>query len=285
MRILLFIPMIFSFLFGSESVFDKAMDLYEKEEYAASLDAYKQGMKEFEGEKQAIRYNIAQLHLKLDTIPEAMSYFSQASKGGQSTLGSDAFNNHGAILATKPLPKADEKQGASSPGAAFPGGPAGEKGGVSMEQLQSSLEFFKSALRKNHDNETARFNYELVKKMMQKRQEQQDQENDQNEDQQEKDDKEKQEEENENKKQEEQDQPKKGEENQQNQQQDPQDQDQQNQQNNQQQKPGEEGQEAEMSQAQAKALLDALEENEKKFIQQLRKRNKKRPRRNDGPQW
>ena len=135
--------------------------------------------------------------------------------------------------------------------------------GNDPQKIDQAIETLKKALREDPENDLARYNYEVLKRR--KEQNKQNQNQDQNQDQ---------------------------DQNKEDQQDNKQNQD--NQQNDQKrntpkQRQGTEGQEPqpqqEISMEQAKMLLEGMKENEKRFLQQLRKSAKTRPSPDGTPDW
>lgn len=266
-------------LFGPPSVPQQAKEKYDSEAFLESAALYSQALETYPGQRAALNFNIAQSYLRADSAHRALTFMSQATGIGKVNpeLASMAWNNIGGLHAAAP------QQGA--PG--MPGQPTqpqaaqGEEDALSP--IEQALEDFKNALRNNPENDLARYNYELLKRKQQQQQQQQDQNEDKEEnkedekkDEEKKDDQQK-DQQNDQKKDQQKDQQKE------NQQQENKENKGQNQQQQQQQQG--EGQEQKMSMDQAKMLLEAMNQNEKKFLQQLQKSKKKRPQRHKGPEW
>lgn len=162
--------------------------------------------------------------------------------------------------------------------------------------MNQALNEFKQALIRNPGNEQARYNYELLKKLIQQQQEQEQQNQDQQQDQQQ-DDQQKQDQQNkdqqqqdqENKDQEQQEQ----EQQQQNQDQNDQQEQEQQQEQDQQQQPEEEDpmeklmeklKEMNIPLEKAQMILEAMKNNEIQYVQQ-KKRKASKPRNSDKPDW
>lgn len=288
-------------LFGGPSNPELAVERWEAEKYGESLALFMDSFEDYDDQRKALEFNIAQCYLKIDSAQTAMSWYSKASNVNKldAQLASMSWNNIGALQSqAQPAPVPGQGPGGATPG--MPGMPPG--GGMSPQaggpqgtpqqadpkaQIQQALGSLKQSLKLYHDNEEARYNYELLKRKLQQM-EQQQQQQEQNEDQQEnKDDQEQQQDqeqkqddkgEQKNKEESEAKQP----DNQENK-----GQQQQNQNGNQgqnQQQQGE-GQQQEMSVEQAQMLLEAMNQNEKKFLQQLQKKKQVRPRSQNGPDW
>lgn len=257
-------------IFSVSGLVTEAMEAYAKGDYLTAALKFQEavGHSHYDGKEQPLYYNVAQSYLLTDsaTIAQrfpgdpsdssgvkpspqnfALRYFSNATKGGDKFISSEAWNNVGVLLAMD-------------------------------QEIEPALEAFREAMRKFPDNSVARYNYELLlKKQQQQQQENQDQEKPENQEQEKNDD------------QQNQDQQEKQDQNQ-DQNQDKNQPDQQNQQekekeekdgqsgNQENQKPknsensGEQQEHREIPMDQAKMLLEAMNENEKKFLQQLRKK-------------
>jgi len=167
-----------------------------------------------------------------------------------------------------------------------------------MGKYDVALEQFKNSLRANPDNNDSRYNYELLKRLMQENQQQQNQNQDQqnkdqeNEDQQDQDQQQQ-------KQQDQQDQNQDQQQNEQNQQQQDQQEQEEKEQEQQQQKSESEEEENEEQKAQpqpqdmeemeiseemAKMILEAMRNNEIQYIQQNKKKAKK-PKDKSKPDW
>ena len=171
-----------------------------------------------------------------------------------------------------------------------------------MGKYDVALEQFKNSLRANPENNDARYNYELLKRLMQKNQQQQQNQQQQNKDQQNKDqqNKDQQNQDQQQQDQQQQDQQNEDEQNQEQQQNEQQQQDQEKQeeeQQKQQQESSEEENEKEQAQPQpqdmeemeiseemARMILEAMRNNEVQYIQQTQKKATK-PKDNSKPDW
>jgi tetratricopeptide (TPR) repeat protein len=258
-------------LFGSPSNPKQGFQLFEDGKYAEALTFYVNSLQEYPDQRPHLNFNIAQCNLLTDSLTTALGFFSQAANIGRvdKKLSSLAWNQIGGLHASMPL---DGPQG---------GGAQAQGTGPGEEQanpIEIALEDFKNALRMDPENDLARYNYELLKRKLQQQQDQQKDEEKKDENKDEKEDKE-----NENKKddskQDKQDQNKKEK---QEQKKPDNEENKGNQGKNQQE--GEPSQEK-MSMEQAKMLLEAMNQNEKMFLQQLQKAKQKKGPRNKGPEW
>lgn len=269
MRKGLLVIMFLGWLFGPPSAVQNAAESYKAQKYAEAVAAFSTAHDNYPRQHAALNFNTAQCWLHLDSLAQATSWYGKVTNASQQApqMGSWAWNNLGCIFASA-QPAAGPMGG---PQGAMPaqGAPMGaQQGGANpMDQLAQALQAFKDALKLDHDNEFARYNYELIKRKMQQQQQQQDQQQDQQDQQQD-----------EQQKKENQDQQKGKDQ----QQESPQNQE--NKGNQGQQKPGE-GEAQQMSPEEAKRLLDAMNANEKKFLQQIEKGKKHRTYNEDGPDW
>ena len=233
---------------------------------------------------------------KLQFFDIAESNYKQLKDVGNKLIASSAFNQLG-IIAYKMSQQSKDQQ---------------------KTFIETALSRFKNAIRKNPKNESARYNYELLKKLSEQQQEQEQQQQDQNQEQQQKDQQDKQEQNNEQQKKEEQNQEgqdkqeqeqkeQQQKEEQQDQQQgkgEEQEQEQEEQQNEQkqdkenqdEQQDGQEEKEDPMqqildklkemniSQEKAQMILEAMKNNEIQYIQQNQRKASKRKDRNK-PDW
>ncbi len=210
--------------------------LYEKEEFSQAASLYRQGVLDVQEKgpgtvHSGLLNNLGASLFKQGEYEQAASAFASSSRMAEN-LNSAVRANYNAGNAA-----------------------------AMQRELETALEFYKSALLSDPDNEDAKFNYEYVKRQLEEQQ-QQDQEQDQDSDQQ-------------------QDQNQ-----QQNDQQDNQDQDQQqNSDQDQQQDPQQDPSDSreqqnpnELSQEEALRILQALENEEEQLLRQIQKM-KTRPRR------
>jgi Ca-activated chloride channel homolog len=255
--------LIFGWLFGPPSDVQNAKEAFLAKKYSEAATLYTSVLEQYASQHPSINFNIGQSWLFQDSTTKATAWFGRVTNGSQQDpqMASWAWNQIGTVFATKegqPGASSQQFSPGSQPGNAMavPGmqGKGGEQAGSSLDQ---ALQAFKDALKLDHDNDIARYNYELIKRKIQQQQQQQQQQEQQQE--------EKKEEQQEKKPKPDQNKaPKK--ENQGGQQGEPQDTEQ-------------------MSPQEAERILEAMNSNEKKFLQQLEKRKKHRTYNNDGPDW
>lgn len=278
---------LFGGLFGGPSAPERAQEKYEAQEYGLALGLYQEAdsLDEYRGQGRAIDFNRGQCHLRMDSLDLAFTTYSKVTQMDAKDKGRDrnrqmaswAWNNIGFVQVKQY--GAAQQQGASPMGGNMAPAPGQGQGPDSQDLIKEALESFKQALRNDPDNDIARYNYELLlRQMQQQQQENKEEQQDQDDEQQQNQDQDQQQ--------------------QQEQQQDQQEKQQQdkpkpkpnpeNQENKGQNKKQNEGQSPKepMEMQQAKQLLEAMNEKEKQFIQQLEKRQQKgKPKSNSGPDW
>ncbi len=283
-------------LFGGLSVPERAAEKMEAEEYAEAILLYDSTLilSGYEDEYKAIHFNIGQANYLRDSVHLAQTSYSKCTNLAarekeslkQRQLGSWAWTNIG--IGRIKLGEQQEEQG-SSPmainGANMPNMGPSQPQGDPTEKFGEALKAFKEALKLDPENETARFDYELLKRRMmemekQKNEQDNDKKDDSQDQDQEKDDQDKSDQDDQQKKDDQQG------ESDQKKQPKPDNTEKKGQSPDQKNTQGE-PQEQEMTRDQAAQLLEAMNEKEKQFIQQLEKQSPKkgRKRRNDGPDW
>ena len=219
----------------------------------------------------------------LSAVSDQLRYFDIADANYRSltdaqepTIASSAYNQMGIISYKLSEQSPDERE----------------------SFMQSSLSNFKNALKKNPQNESARYNYELLKKIKRQQEEQEQQQQDQNKDQekkedQEKKDQEKKDQENKDKQDQENKDQEKQDQEQQDQDQQKKDQENQDQKDQDQQQPEEEDpmqkikdklKEMNISPEKAEMILEAMKNNEIQYVQQNKRKASKR-KKSDKPDW
>jgi flagellar biosynthesis GTPase FlhF len=265
MRTLLLISLFIGGLFGGPSAPQQAEEKFKAKQFADAARLYQEAIERYPGQRAALEYNIGQAYLFLDSTHLALNWWGRAAESKlQEYPASYGHNNVGVLTASTPATPPAPAQGPAGASAQ-----AGDPMQQQLDQMTRALESFKSAMRRLPENDIARYNYEVLKRRKQQleQQQQQQQQNQENQDQQQNQDQQKEEKDDQ----------------QQNQQQDKK----RSKSNTEKQGQSEEEQaEAEqMGMQEAKMLLEAMKENEKKFLQQLEKSKKHRPNRQDGPDW
>ena len=289
MRNTLLSIMLFGGLFGGPSEPEKGQEKYEEKKYAEALTHFQTAdtLDDYRGQQFATGFNAGQCFLNMDSLARATALFSKSTNLNKEQKGRElnrqvaswAWNNIG-YGQVKQM-EAAQQQGASPMGGGNMMPPTGPQGAQAdaKDQILEALNSFKNALRQDPDNDIARYNYELLQRRMQQQQQQQ------QEDQQDQDDEQQQNQDQDQQQQQEQQQDQKEKDQQQKEKPKPNPDNQENKGQNKNQNQGQSPQEP-MEMQQAKQLLEAMNEKEKQFIQQLeKKRQKGKPKRNDGPDW
>ncbi len=115
--------------------FENATELYYQKKYGEAIAAYKQLIAKYPDDATEIQFNMAQCYLKLDSTEVALSLLHNAEKTEKLDLKANVFNSIGYLL-------------------------------IQKDKKKDALEQFRKALESNPDNETARFNYELLLKQL-----------------------------------------------------------------------------------------------------------------------
>jgi tetratricopeptide (TPR) repeat protein len=263
MRKGLLVIMFLGWLFGPPSAVQEASKAYEAQQYAKAVAGFSTAHDAYPRQHPQLNFNTAQAWLRLDSVAQATSWYGKVTNASQQApqLGSWAWNNLGCIYAAPPA----SSNPAAGQGMPMMGGQMPGQGGADPKaQLEQALQAFKDALKLDPDNEIARYNYELIKHKIRQQQQQQQQDQQQEQEQEEEQQKDKQDQ-----------QPQK----------DQQKDSPQNQENKGNQGQGEGENAAQMSEVEAQRLLDAMNANEKKFLQQIEKGKKHRTYNEDGPDW
>ena len=296
----------------SNALKKEARNFYDEENYQAAITAYGQLLDSLLVQDEDAKLNMANAAYLLaygdtetlgilseasenpesldeaavEKASESLKYASIASnnydylanKGQDKAIASSAFNQKGIIAYKRSeVAKAEEKKGLT----------------------EQALNDFKNSLRKNPTNESARYNYELLKKLI-REQEQQEQDNEDNKDEKEKQDEEKKDQEQKDKQdqqekdEEQKDQEKKDQEQQENKdQQNKEEQEKKEEQDSDQEKPEEQDpleklkeklEEMNISPEKAQMILEAMKNSEVQYVQQnKRKATKKKD--SSKPDW
>lgn len=128
--------MLLSTLPGTTSLLQEGIDQFDAGQFQSSAETFTYGISQHPELQQALRYNIAQAYLRLDSLNQAQTFFEQAfTAPNHPELASQASNHLGVILVRK-------------------------------GQYAPALEYFRRALILDANNEQARYNYELLSKRM-----------------------------------------------------------------------------------------------------------------------
>jgi hypothetical protein len=263
---LLFI-MFLSWLFGPPSNVQRGFELFESGKFQEAAQLWEAELENYPGQSMAFHHNLGLAYFNGDSVARSMEQFAKVANMAKQDpiLASWSFNNSGVgiLKKTGDEQQAQQQQAQQGMGMGMGMGMQGQAQQQgqqdAMASMEQALKSFQEALRLDHNNSIARYNYELLKHKMQQQQQQQEQ---QNEDQQQQN-KDQQQEQNQNQQGQDQqeDSPPK------------QENSGQNQGNGQGQNEGAAG---EMTEQEAQRLLDALNANEKKFLQQLEKGKKRK---------
>lgn len=246
---------------------DQAAEAYNNGNYEEAINNYSYLYDSLGQDNDKILLNLSNAYFKAQDTASAFFHYNKLTESGDDNVRSIAYQQLGVIA-------------------------------NNMGKYDVALEEFKNSLRANPANNDARYNYELLKRLMEDNQQQQNQNQQQNKDQQNQD---QQDQEQDQQQQQQQDQQEKEEQNQdqqQNQQNQQQDQEQQEQEKEQQQQESEEEEneeqqaqpqpqdmeEMEISEEMAKMILEAMRNNEIQYIQQNKKKATK-PKDNSKPDW
>lgn len=269
-------------LFGPPSKVQVAYDNYKAGKYLDAAKTYASETPNYPDQAPAMNFNTGQGYFFADSLQLAMTQFGKVCNMSTQDpeLGSIAWNNVG-ILHLVSLEQAQkqaqqaQQQGmqAGTMQGAQPSAPNQEE---MKAKMMIALQAFKDALKLDHNNDIARYNYELlmrrIKQQEQQQQQQQDQQQEQQDQQQEQQENQEQNKPDQGQDQENDSQPKE----EKNANQDP---------NKQGQGEGQ-GKESQMSGEEAQRLLEAMNSNEKKFLQQLEKGKKRKVySEKDGHDW
>lgn len=142
---------------GDPGYLKDANEQYKKRNYKKSLIAFAKAEKQLPGMANIIEYNIGQCYLEMDDKRAASEAYRNALDLVNDPLTSKALNNIGILQMHEEIDSM-----------------AANNNRVDFEPALQSL---RDALRDNPENETARYNYEMLKKLYemlkQKQQEQQ----------------------------------------------------------------------------------------------------------------
>jgi tetratricopeptide (TPR) repeat protein len=120
----------------NESTLSEAQRLYQAGQYQASANAYLLSLSQHPDMSSQIRFNLGQAYLRMDSIEQALMLFDQVSDPRERKIASQAANNAAVIR-------------------------------VRQGNYPEALQGFRRALVFNDQNETARYNFELLSKRMQ----------------------------------------------------------------------------------------------------------------------
>ena len=286
-----------------------ASQAYKDGNYEEAIQSYVELLDSLEIEDDKARLNLANAAYIMSYGGDNMGLLSDISSGNTKIQDTAALNAISGDLKYFDLADANYKRVKDAPDASLASMAHNQLGVIAYKMseqspdekesfMQSALGNFKNALLKNPQNDQARYNYELLKKLIRQQQEQEKQDQEQNKDQQQQQDQ--QNKDQQNKDQQKQDQKNENQEQkeQQNEQQQNQDQQQnqeQQQQQNQEQKEGEQKddpmeklmeklKEMNIPLEKAQMILEAMKNNETQYVQQKKRKATKR-KQSDKPDW
>ena len=137
----LFLPLILlsGYIFGPEPFEVTAVKLWKEKKYKEAREYFEKALESRADQSNVMSFNLGQCLNQLDSVILADESFNRAEDAPDKKVSSMAYNNRGVFK-------------------------------VNDKKLEESLEFFKDALRKDPSNEEARYNYELIKKYLEKQQ-------------------------------------------------------------------------------------------------------------------
>ena len=231
------------------SVPEQAEEAYKRKDYEQALELYQEALTH-NPDSDTLAYNLGNTMYQLGRFEEAQKLYGRILENETPSLSADSYYNMGSTLYQ--MGRRTEDQ----------------------ESYKQSLEAYKQSILGNPEDKDAKYNYELVRRLI-KEQESQQKQQQQNQDNQDQDNKEKDQE--------------KQQQQQQNQDKEQQEQDQQQQQQQQKQEQAEQQQEqqqlrpGQMSKEEAERILEALMQMEKN--EQKKEQEKQVPARRRGPDW
>jgi len=244
----------------------EAARAYKEEAYDLAVNKYRELVDSVGLNDDRVLLNLSNAYYKQNDTTNAIPYYQQLISSEQADIRSIAQQQMGVI--------ANDQQ-----------------------KYDEALSFFKEAIKSDPANADARYNYELVKKLLQEQQQQQQQNQDQqNKDQQDQDNQDQQDQEQQDQQQQDQQNKDQNQENQKDQEQ--QEQEQQEQEQQQQQEQSEEEQEEkeqqsaqpqdmeemQISEEKARMILEAMKNNELQYLQQMQRKSEKKQD-NSKPDW
>lgn len=121
---------------GSDGIISQAIEAYEQGNFTNSLSLFSDAMDLYPEKQSQLNYNVAQCFLQMNVKDSAVYHFQMVLSAEDQVLASKAANNIGVIQAD-------------------------------ALQLNFALNSFKEALVLDPENESARYNFELVRRQKQ----------------------------------------------------------------------------------------------------------------------
>lgn len=136
MHLILYVILLAGNMSGKEKSLSMAADAFHSGDYHTSILHYGDALKAYPPQAASIHYNIGQCYLALDSTERALQFFHLVLDQNATDVASMASNEIGLLLIRRQRPK-------------------------------EALEALKEAIIFDPANETARYNYELLRKRMQ----------------------------------------------------------------------------------------------------------------------
>ncbi|MEZ4776355.1 MAG: tetratricopeptide repeat protein [Bacteroidia bacterium] len=136
MQVLLYVILLAGNISGKEKSLSLAAEAFHSGDYHTSILHYGDALKAYPAQAASIHYNIGQCYLALDSTERALQFFHLVLDRNANDVAAMASNEIGLLLIRRQRPK-------------------------------EALEAFREALIFDPENETARYNYELLRKRMQ----------------------------------------------------------------------------------------------------------------------
>lgn len=235
---------------ASSGPLEEANSLFEAKRYKAALTQYQSVLAQYPDQSHEIYFNIGQCYAAMDSVSQALRAYYQAISPDNSRTSSLAYNQIGIIYAQS-------------------------------QQYQQALISFQKAVRMNSLHLEAAYNYELIRRIMEAQQDQDEQQQKQEESQEQSNDEEGEDQDEEQDGESDEDADEEREEKEQEPREASNTQQAQQAANNDQAKPFSADT---LDMARARQLLDRMRENEMRFMQELRKRTKKKDK-TGKPDW
>lgn len=145
--ILLFLPASWTRISALNTAIDQAAESYATTEYEQSITNHLALIENFQFSSSSLDFNLGLSYQYAEKLDEATANYDKASISPNKKLASMAFNQGGVLLGNK-------------------------------QENEAALSKFKSALIKDPLNETARYNYELLARWLQRDEERQQEDQD-----------------------------------------------------------------------------------------------------------
>ncbi len=131
----LYLTLFLMLSFSGPNLLEQAKALFQQGKYLESKQLYKQGLAQYPSQRPAILYNMAQCYEAMDSISQALSLYHRVTATGDADLKGKAFNHIGILLANQ-------------------------------QKYPPALESFRKAIDAQPFSLEASYNYELLKRIM-----------------------------------------------------------------------------------------------------------------------